>query len=791
MIGVHAKQALLCLLIILSIVDNIYGQVKLNGFVYDGETKEGLTGAVVYVSNTKGTVTNNSGYFILPISREDSVIHIRMMGYKPWKQAIKGINTDSILITFLDSGTRELKEIEITGDQIWHNTDFDQNIIDIPLQQAKGFPTLAGEPDPIKFLQSLPGITPGREGRSDLHVRGGSPDQNLFLIDNMPLYSIQHLGGLLSILDPNSLKSLKVYKGGFPAKYGGRLSSVVDVQLKDGDKTSWHKHVDIGIVAARFAIEGPLKPDTSSIFFSARRSNLDIFTSISSLLSSDGQFRTGYNFYDFVGKANIRQSAKNKYSITMYGGLDNVYAIGRKKDEVEGVQQQFRNKSSINWLNLMSVFNWDHVGKNKIFRNVMMGFSRFQLSNGFFLESQNIESDTLINQLQNEFFGFAWDIRGGLNYEAVLRNNLILSYGIQSSFQRFLPGSFQQRQFGENLTNIDQQYGAEKRDIVEISGYADLEIIFGKWLLHPGVRYVYWPNIYNAPHLEPRLTVSYREGIHAFNFSFDNMRQSMHLLSHNSAGAPMDLWVPAITEVPPMQTSIFALGYARSTENNLVQLGSYFKTYSNVIEFQQGKSFFGDQLTWDEKIIKGGIGQSYGFELLYKKKMGRLNGWISYTYSRSLRRFSEIDDNEWFPYRYDRPHNGSVFINYELKETVLFSANWMYASGDAITLPIGKYPLNTYGLTDDYILTYGLFPVHLYGKRNSFRVPATHRLDINFSFIKQKKKSTRTFKVGVYNLYNRLNPYYIYLDKNDNGQIKFYKAALLPFFPFISWSFTF
>lgn len=791
MMRLSSKQALLCLMIMLSIVDNIYGQVKLNGFVYDGETKEGLIGAVVYVSNTKGTITNNSGYFSLPVTEDDSVVHIRMLGYKPHKLVLKGIQPDSILRLFMLPGTQELEEIEITGDQIWRDTDFNQNIIDIPLQQAKGFPTLAGEPDPIKFLQSLPGITPGREGRSDLHVRGGSPDQNLFLIDNMPLYSIQHLGGLLSILDPNSLKSLKVYKGGFPAKYGGRLSSVVDVQLKDGDKSTWKKYIDVGIVAARFAVEGPLKKDSSSIFFSGRRSNLDIFSSISSLLSSDGQFRAGYNFYDFVGKANIRKSIKDNFSITMYGGFDNVYAIGRKKDEIEDIPQQSRNKTSVNWLNLMSVFNWDHVGKNKIFRNVMVGFSRFQISNGFLLENRHTETDTLLNQIDTEFSGYAWDLRAGVNYEAVLQENLILHYGIQSSFQRFLPGTFHQQQYGENLTRIDEQYGAEKRDIVEFSGYADLEIILGKWMLHPGARYVYWPNIYSAPHLEPRLALAYREGIHAFNISYDNMKQSMHLLSNNSAGAPMDLWVPAISEVPPMQTNIFAMGYARSTENNLIQIGGYFKTFSNVIEFQQGKSFFGDQLSWEQKIVKGGKGESYGLEFLYKKKIGRLNGWISYTYSRSLRRFSEIDDNEWFSYRYDRPHNGSIFINYELKETVLFSTNWMYASGDAITLPTGKYPLNTYGLTDDYILTYGLFPVHLYGKRNSFRVPATHRLDVNFSFIKYKKKSTRTFKVGVYNLYNRLNPYYIYLDKKENGQLKFFKAALLPFFPFVSWSYSF
>ena len=269
------------------------------------------------------------------------------------------------------------------------------------------------------------------------------------------------------------------------------------------------------------------------------------------------------------------------------------------------------------------------------------------------------------------------------------------------------------------------------------------------------------------------------------------MQQGLHLLSNNSAGVPVDLWVPATRQIPPMQSWVYALGFARDQQPYVLQTGLYYKTFQQVIEFQQGKSFFGDRLSWSDKIEKGGRGRSYGLELLLKKTSGRINGWISYTYSRSLRQFGSLNQGKWYPYRYDRPHNASVFMNYQITPRVMLSANWMFASGDAITLANSQYPILTLDRQPDFTLDYDYFPVQVYGKRNGYRVPATHRLDVNFAFVKEKPKLKRTFKVGVYNLYNRKNPYYVYFNRDSDGQVKLYKASLLPFFPYVAWNLAF
>ncbi|MGF1637179.1 MAG: carboxypeptidase-like regulatory domain-containing protein [Cyclobacteriaceae bacterium] len=769
---------------------SVFGQINIDGFVFDAETKEAINGATVVLSKNKGTVTNNAGYFHLKWDNHtDTLLIVQFLGYETYTRKLESLNSGSNLVVYLKPGTQQLDNILI-NESIWQNDLLNTDIVSIPLEQVKNFPVLAGEADPIKYLQSLPGITPGREGRSDLHVRGGSPDQNLFLIDNMPVFTIQHMGGLLSILDPNSLKSIKLHKGGFPAKYGGRLSSVVDVQLKDGDKKTWKKYADLGLVASKFAIEGPLKKDTASTYLSLRRSNADLYTSLLSLASSGGQFRAGYTFYDFTGKVNYRPSHKDQLSVTLYGGLDRVFSVSRIKENFNDVAYNAKFKSGIDWTNLMGVLNWNHAGRGNQFRNVMVGFNRYQLNNGYHLERLSAATDTIVDYSRSRFNAFAWDFRAGLNYEVGLRENLTLHYGLQSSYQRFLPGIFIERQYGENMATINESYGAKTSELIEINAYMDAEYIWNKFVLNPGLRLSYWANVYDRPHLEPRLSVSYREEIHSVNFSFSNMQQSMHLLSNNSTGVPMDIWVPATQEAQPMQSSIYAVGYSRNTTKYLMQAGSYFKTYSNVIEFQEGKSFFGDQLAWDDKIVSDGVGKSYGFEFLLQKKTGRANGWLSYTYSRSLRKFDSINENEWFSYRYDRPHNASIFLNYTINKKISLGSYWMYASGDAITLPKSKYLINAYDQNNDYTLGYDFFPAYEYEKRNDFRVPATHRLDVNIAFVKHKIKSTRTFKMGIYNVYNRRNPYYVYLDESG-GQLKLYKAALLPFFPFVAWNWTF
>ena len=785
------RRYIFTLLIILSFLRHGFGQIVVDGFVYDAGTKETIIGATVSTSANSGTVTNTSGYFHLK-SEKGSSLRVSYLGYQPLIIPLENIREDTTLTILLVQEVRQLREVQILAPASREDDAWDPNIASIPLEQTGNFPALAGEADPIRYLQSLPGISQGREGRSDLHVRGGSPDQNLLLIDGMPVFSIQHVGGLLSVLDPNSLKSIKLYKGGFPAKYGGRLSSVVDISLKDGDKSQTRKYVDVGVISTRFAIEGPLKKDKSSYLFSLRRANTDLFTSAISLMANDGKFRAGYTFYDFIGKVNFRPTSKDQVSFTFYGGLDRIFGVAKTSEEIGKDTFDLKMRSKIDLMNLLGVVNWTHISKKNHFRHIMLGFSRHQLHNGYQAERKSKDENTLIDFTKSSFYGYANDIRAAVNYEVKLQPAIQLNYGLQSSFQKFLPGMFEENQFGEHLSTINRKFGSIKRDLLEVSAYADAVITHHQLEINPGLRTSWWFNLYNKPHLEPRLLLTYHYNNNAISASAAGMRQSLHLLSNNSAGVPVDLWVPATQNIRPMKSFIYAIGYAKNTSQYLLQLGSYYKTYQNVIEFQEGKSFFGDKLEWSEKVESNGKGKSYGAEFLLRKKTGRINGWVSYTYSRSLRRFENISEGNWFPYRYDRPHNFTIFADFRIKENISFGTTWTYASGDAITLPIRKYPLLTLDqqrVNYRHLIAYDLFPAHLNSKRNGYRVPATHRLDINFSFVKERKKFERTCRFGVYNAYNRINPYYVYFDKNKEGNIKLYKAGLLPIFPYFSWSF--
>jgi hypothetical protein len=521
-----------------------------------------------------------------------------------------------------------------------------------------------------------------------------------------------------------------------------------------------------------------------------RRANTDVFSNVISYINNDGKYRAGYTFYDFIGKINWRQDDKNQFALTLYGGIDRIYAIGKTDEVIDGTAFDMKVKSQMRWTNFLSVFNWNNLTERNHFRNIMVGFSQYQLNNSYLAERRVQKRDTLFDFSNSQFRGYSREAKASLSYEVNLKENVLLQYGAQSSWQQFLPGAFTERQYGATLAAINESYGSEASDLFELSTYVESTITLDQFEINPGLRATYWFNIYNRPHLEPRVSLNYRYHLHSFNISATKMRQSLHLLSNNSAGLPVDLWVSSSREIKPMESYNYAIGYARNTALYLFQLGGYYKTFENMIEFQEGKSFFGNNQAWSDKIESNGTGKSYGFEFLFRKKVGRLNGWASYTYSRSIRRFAKINDQQWFPYRYDRPHNISIFSDFLLKEGISLGANWTYVSGDVITLPSSKYPLLTFS-EDDYLFAYDFFPAYGNSPRNGFRIPPTHRLDLNISFIKQTQKYNRTFRLGVYNAYNRKNPYYVYFNRNSKGQTRLYKATLLPFFPYVSWSFKF
>ncbi len=777
------------LLILMS--TRMLGQPLLEGKVQDAHTQEWLVGAAVFFPGGQGTVTNAVGYFQLrvPPYHPDS-LQVQLLGYESARIAL--VPGDSLIRVLLEPQVRALAEVQIL-DPVRQRALRDPNLVHLPMEQVKNFPVLFGEADPLKFLQSLPGVLPGREGSSQLHVRGGGPNQNLFLIEGMPMFSIEHVGGLLSVLDPHSLKDLRLYKGGFPARYGGRLSSVLDIKLKDGNKKTWRKYLDVGLIATRFAAEGPIKADTSSVYVSLRRANTDLYTSAILLLSDRWGFRAGYTFYDLTTKMDYRLSARDQLTLTFYGGLDRTFVRSRTESEASPENQRLRARGFMDWANGLAVANWNRTHKRH-FRNVMVGYSQYALSNRAISERTGVETETNYAHTSSLFRAYARDWRAGVHYERTWGTDIQLRYGAEGSYQQLLPGQFVQRQFGTMVSPIDEQYGAIARELFEMSPYAQMELLYDRWRIEPGLRMSYWPNVETLPGLEPRLQVSYEWANEVVSVSATRMRQSLHLLSNNTPGIPIDLWVPATRDISPMRSWQYTLGYTKDSDWLLFQLSTYYKTYRDLIEFADGNAFFGSRSDWSEKVSQGGRGNSYGVEALLRKKSGRLNGWLSYTYSRSWRQFEDINEGFRFPYRYDRPHYVATFVNYHINERVSLGANWFFASGDALTMPQSQYPLHTYDMYADgrrAVLAFDQFTANTYGPRNDFRAPSSHRLDVNLAFEKQRKNAVRIFRLGAYNVYNRINPFYLYFDRKPSGQLGLFKASFFPLMPFVAWNVTY
>ena len=769
-------------LLLLPLISNVaHSQnVSISGYVREAGTDESLPGATVRVVGLPvGTLANRYGYYTFSVVRgadgpKSLTLLVSSIGYAPAYEILSKEESQTHNVSLLPA-TNLLNEVAVTAEQEGLSQQSQMSQVSMPLQQVKQMPVLLGEKDIMKALQLLPGIQKGNEGQTGLYVRGGGPDQNLILLDDAVIYNASHLFGFFSIFNNDALKRVDLYKGGFPARYGGRISSVVDIQMKEGSRKAFGGEASIGLLAGRLLLEGPLtRKKPSSYLVSARRTFLDFLPV--------GLGASPY-FYDLNAKANVDLNERNKFYASGYLGRDALGSGGTG------------SKNGLNWGNLAFTLRWNHLFSPKLFGNASLidSYYRFRVYS---------EQGQGAKQVSLNYTSGVRDLTAKYDLDWLPNTTHTIRAGGLLTNHRFTPNARVQRTESGDTSNVDQIQVLS----TEAALYVEDDMQVSSWLrANVGLRGVLF-NVrgHTYTFAEPRVSLAISPVKQwAVKASYARMNQFLHLLSNSGLGLPTDLWVPATDRVPPQQGWQAALGLAHDMpERNLtLTIEGYYKGMQNLIGYKDGASFLAVNLdgrddasqtyqtNW-ETIVTTGRGRSYGAELLLQRKVGRLTGWLGYTLSWTIHQFAAINDGREFYPKYDRRHDVSVVLSYKLKPRITFSANWVYGTGNNITIPLGKHLA-----ASDVPLTGSVNyeSATLYSDRYSFRVAPYHRLDLGVRFEKPTRRgNTRTWELSVYNAYNRVNPFYYTTQQDSFTNVsQLYRVGLFPVIPSINYGLKF
>ncbi|MFW5872503.1 MAG: TonB-dependent receptor [bacterium] len=753
----------------------------LSGYVYDKRTGEVLPGASIFDKHSrKGTSCNLYGYYSLYISDPgNAILSYSYVGYKD-TIILLGNTPSKNLHVRLQPGLN-IKEVVVDATRKTVVNRAESGVIRLPVREVKKLPNLFGEVDIIQAFQQTPGVQSGGEGKSELIVRGGSPDQNLILLDDVPLYYISHFGGFLSVFNVDAISDAQLIKGNAPARYGGRLSSVMDIRMKDGNMQNFSGQGMLGVISSKILLEGPLVKNTSSYMFSARKNTLPIFKVF---VGED----LNYNFYDLNGKLNLVVSPKDRVFLSFYTGAD---AVGFK----QRTSATFMKQQS-SWGNIMGAIRWNRIYNNRLFSNSTLAFTRYHYVDLF--ENEN-QVDTIKRHLQNTVLTGVNDIFLKSDFTYSLLPSYDLRFGIKTIWHTFLPN---QQEYKLNETGkqvVDESYKSDL-SALDYSMYLENDLDFGRFQINAGLRYSSYSvsgKYYNS--FDPRVSfnVLLLEGL-SFKYSFSQNIQYIHLLTYSGAGKPANYWMPSTELVKPSNAQQHSLGLAKTFLNGALELSldTYFKSMKNLIAFKPGTSLAGYMYSWESLVEKGGIGRNYGAEIFLQKSTGRSTGWLGITWARAFRKFKELNNGKQFPYAYDRPLDVNIVWNLEWTEKVIISFAWNYGSGQPITLYSERYMIDN----ED---------VFVFDNINSFRMRDYHRMDFSINFPAKTRWGERNWSISIYNLYNRRNPYYYFYDRKssfsyindpdgpgggtqvEEEDLKLYQRSLFGFFPSFGFSFKF
>ena len=772
------------MLLFLGIYSLSYAQkYTISGFISDSKSSEKLIGANIYEKETKaGTISNPYGFFSLTLPKGTYQIIFSFVGYETIVQSVD--LTEDINLNINLNQNLELEEVTVTGEKIEKEVESTQiSSVSLSTKTIKSIPALMGEVDIIKALQLLPGIQSGTEGSSGLFVRGGGPDQNLILLDGIPVYNVNHLFGFFSVFNADAINSVQLIKGGFPARYGGRLSSVIDIRMKEGNNEKIHGSGSIGLIAARLTLEGPIIKDKMTFVVSGRRTYADILAAplIAMQPKERGEtFRAGYYFYDLNTKINYKFSERNRLYLSAYMGNDKAYA----KYEYDYANDYSRDDFKLRWGNIITAIRWNYVITNKLFSNATFSYSRYKFLTSIFEQNRYETTDETYSF---DYFSGIEDYAAKIEFDYLPNPKHYIRFGVNNTYHTFNPGVNVFNVNSNTEENIDTLIGNNKIYANELFSYLEDEISLNKLKINLGVHasgfYVKEKFYYN---IEPRFAARYLINKNwSVKAAYSQMNQYIHLLTNANVGLPTDLWLPVTDTIKPQKSTQYAIGSIYSFSNGLdLSLEGYYKEMDNLIEYKEGASYLLANEDWQKKVELG-KGHAYGFEILLQKKTGKTTGWIGYTLSCTNRQFDNISFGEVFPAKYDRRHDISVVVSHKFSDRFDAGFTWVYGSGYATTLAHEKYQSVFTDYSND---------IEYFDTRNSYRMPSYHRFDFSLNFHKQKKWGKRTWSFGAYNAYNHKNPFFLYYDYDYTGytETKVLKqVSLFPVIPFISYEFTF
>ena len=747
--------------IFMLICTGVEAQVKsftINGNIRDAANGEDLIGASISENTShQGTTTNPYGYYTLSLPKGKHTLSISYLGYQQ-KDTVVELTGDTRLNFDLKTKANELSEVVVSAES--HNanvTKSEMSVEKLSAQTIKAVPALLGETDVLKVVQLLPGVQATSEGSSGFSVRGGGYDQNLILLDDAPVYNASHLMGFFSVFNDDAIKDVTLYKGDIPASFGGRLSSLLDIRTKDGNSQDYNVTGGIGLISSHLTAEGPLG-DKASAIVSFRRTYADLFLKLS---NNSTQRKSSLYFYDMNGKINYRIDNNNRIFLAAYSGRDNF-----------GVS----DLAGMNFGNKTVTARWNHIFSPKLFSNFTLLGSWYD----YYLKSQI--SNQLGEQLKSGLDDYG--LKADFNYVPNSMNNI--KFGYNFTFHGFHPGDGG----GIGSESIFGSISFPKQYAMENAIYLSNETNFNNKLkLKYGLRYTGFENLdkgeitHQQQQFEPRLGVTYIfNDLNSVKASYSRTSQFIQLASNSTAGSPLDLWFPASANVKPQLCDQFAVGYFRNFASDKYEFSAevYYKNMNNVVDFKDhAQLMMSDSI---EQQLRFGRGYAYGLELMLRKNIGAFTGWISYSYSKSMRQVNDINNGNWYRSPYDKPVNISILTTYDLSKKWSVSACWVYGSGTPVTYPTGRYQVE-----GNYV------PV--YSGRNEYRYPAYHRLDLSatMKLPSHGKHFKNELNFSLYNAYGRKNVWTILFRQDPNNPNEMYadKIYLFRFIPSVTWNFSF
>ena len=773
-----------------------------SGYIYDQTSKETLIGATILeLKSGKGAITNEYGFYSLTLSEDDVELRTGYVGYKPVTNSFR-LDRDTVInigVPVIEA----LTEVTIIGNrEVLGVKGSQMSAVDIPIEQIKAVPAMFGETDVLKALQLLPGVMAGTEATAGLYVRGGNPDENLLLLDGVPVYNVNHMFGMFSVFNPDAIKNVTMYKGSFPAHYYGRLSSVVDIRMKDGDMENYHGNVSIGLVSSKLNIEGPIIKGKTSFNFSARRTYSDILLNSALWLNQKLDYANtedmsmGYYFYDLNLKVNHKFNDNDRLYLSWYSGDDDIFFKYR------GSEGTVKNNTKLDWRwgNTVAAIRWNHVIGQKLFMDLSANYTRYRHKMGIGIDEENKSSQSKNHigvQMKSGIYdaSFHSDFHWSPTYRQDIR------FGGSYTHHRFNP-DVTEIEIRMDSTDINPSFGSDNiiaheyqlyiEDDIEITDVIKANIGAGYAAFDVNGRF------YNS--IEPRLSTRFliTDNL-SFKAGYAYMTQYVHLLSNNMINLPTDLWVPVTDKITPEHSHQWAAGAAYSVEGLAdFTFEGYYKLMDNLLEYKEGSSYMAGDTDWQEKVAIG-KGWSYGFELMAQRSIGKLNGWISYTWSRSQRKFDRqgmvLNAGRTFDAKYDRRHKVDITCNYKFSDRFDMSATWLFETGNCGTIYTQYYnaePLIAEAGSSTTTLGY-------YDNRNNFRLNPTHRLDLGFNWHKKiNDRLKRTLNLSIYNAYNNQNPFLVYIYTNSyydgneyREERKLRQLTLFPILPSISYTLSF